>query len=161
VSTSFQIEPPSPRDPYWKVTVSPAGSPFRTVLRFARTASELILAGVSIEQPPPEEVEEGELKNITAPTVRDLANHWSALEDGARAYLAVLSEGSFSTKDVARVRTRRVLSGEFLADVVRRHASYRAQGISANQALAREERVSVSTVKNWLAKARQAGIEGS
>ena len=159
MSTNFRIDPPTKDDPYWKVTVSPAGSPFRWVLRFAEAADELILARVSIEQPHPDELEGGEgLKNITAPTLRDLANHWDGLEDGARAYLGALGGVSFSTKDVAHVRPRRVLPDEFLADVVRRHASYRAQGVSANQALAREERVGVSTVKNWLTKARKAGI---
>jgi hypothetical protein len=159
VSTHFSIQESGG---YWTVTVSPAGSPFRTVLRFAEAGGELVLARAAIEQPDPDDLEPGEkLQSITAPTVRDLADHWDALEDGARSYLAVLSRESFSTKDVARVRTRRVLSDEFLADVVRRRAGYRAQGVSANRALAREERVSVSTVKNWLAKAREAGIEGA
>ena len=65
-----------------------------------------------------------------------------------------LGEGNFT----ARPRERRNLSDEFLRDVVRRHREYERQGTQATAALAREERVGTSTVRNWLRKARDAGV---
>jgi hypothetical protein len=98
---------------------------------------------------------------VTRPVLTDLAKRWDKLEQVARINLeAQLGWGEAPEGGFRRsVRTRRELSRTFLADVVKRHNAFRAKGLSPTQSLAREERVSPSTVKNWLRKAREAGIE--
>jgi hypothetical protein len=92
---------------------------------------------------------------VTAPVVRDLADRWDAFERAARQNIELFGGPEFAAK--GRLRVRRVLSPEFLADILRRRQEYEARGIAPTQALAREERVSPSAVQNWLAKAR-AGV---
>lgn len=105
--------------------------------------------------------ETAEVEAITRPALTDLARRWDKLEQVARMSLeAQLGEATGGEYRRA-VRTRRQLSPEFLADVARRHEDFRSRGLAPTQALAREERVSVSTVKHWLRKAREAGIDGT
>ena len=59
------------------------------------------------------------------------------------------------------VRRQRDLTDEFLAGVVRRHAAHQANGRPPTQTLAAEEGVTAGAVKNWLRRAREAGIEAS
>ena len=101
--------------------------------------------------------------NVTRPVITDLAKRWDKLEQVARINLeAQLGSGEAPEGGFRRgVRTRRDASEAFLADVVQRHNAFRAKGLPPTQSLAREERVSPSTVKHWLRKAREAGVEES
>jgi hypothetical protein len=154
-----------PGEPY-AVRYQPDGSPFAFVWHFFEIEhedgrSELVCTGAHIQQT--RDADAGAHEALTAPVVRDLANRWERLEHFARAALAEMIgfDGDDSPAPLTRgsVRTRRNLSPEFLADVVRRHRGYGARGVAPTQALAREERVSTSTVKNWMRKAQEAGIE--
>ncbi len=166
MSSALAYREPTKDHPFWTIIATQAGSPFTVTLEYAAWTNEdgskrtFGLANVSVAQADPGEAPTEDFKNITTATMRDLADNWDGLDNAARAYLAVLTKGTVTTQDLFSVspRTRRVLSDSFLADMVRRHADYRTQGIGANKALAREERVSVSTVKHWLATARKRGI---
>jgi len=59
------------------------------------------------------------------------------------------------------LRTRREMSQDFLRDVATRHTALRDEGLPPSKTLAEQEGVSVATVKHWLRKAREAGIEAS
>jgi hypothetical protein len=163
LSANIRVDPPVGReDPYWRAQIRPAGSPFTFELAFVELTDphELVLAGVEVQQPRPDEVEGPDrLKSVTAATMRELADHWGTFEKAARQTIELFSGESLQVKGRLGVRVRRELSPEFLADVVRRRAEFRKRGMQPTQALAREEGVSVSTVKNWMQKAREAGIE--
>lgn len=143
--------------------ISLSGSPFHYVFRMVEREGELICAGVAVEQPDGEETLE-----VTGPVTRELTDRLEGLVELAansvRAYRVTVTPAG-ERDEAARlnvgVRTRRTLSDEFLRDVVARHDEYRAQGLPPTQTLARAERVSDGTVKHWLRKAREAGIETS
>jgi len=141
----------------WRVTISLGGSPLRYVFHLAERShgenTELLCANVEIEQPDDEP-----LVVVTAPVVRELADRFEKFQQ--IAWAAVLFHDPTGRKLAPGVRTRRELSQEFLSDVVERHAALRARGLPPTQTLAREEQVSIGTVKHWLRKAREAGSEG-
>jgi hypothetical protein len=158
----------------WRVTIALSGSPLHHVLHLVEHDDELVCADVAVAQPDGSE----STVPISAPVVRELADRFDRLvqlaqvsvkgmhrvtlspatEEGAVVPLHP-SSGRSSARLNLGVRTRRTLSDEFLRDVVRRHAEHQAKGRPPTQTLAREERVSPSTVKHWLRKAREAGIE--
>lgn len=148
---------PDPRGG-WRVAVSLGGSPLRYVFHLAERRHgegvELVCANVEIAQPDDEP-----LVPVTAPVVRELADRFDQFQ--RIAWAAVVFHDSSGTKVAPGVRTRRELSPDFLHDVVERHAAHRAHGRPPTQTLAREEQVSTGTVKNWLRKAREAGIEAA
>lgn len=139
------------------------GSPFRYKLWFAWVQEDgeerLVPAEAAILQH--DEPHEGQMvEALTPPVVTDFHDRWEALERTARAALGVDPEHD----DAAAARpprTRREMTPEFLTEIVRRHNAHRAAGTPATEALAREERVGASTVRHWLRKAREAGVEGS
>jgi hypothetical protein len=161
---------------YPRVAIQLDGSPLRFCFWFVELehddgSHELRCLRAVIEPPVDDPVKEldPDTKALTAPVVRDLANQWDKLESYARLRLELVygwdvsGQGSFAqgaSADAvpAGVRSRRELSPEFLASVVRRHREHRARGEAPTQMLAREERVSPSTVKHWLRKAREAGV---
>jgi hypothetical protein len=103
-------------------------------------------------------VPDAEAPAVSAPTLRELADRFDQLEDVARATFTQATLGA-GERAAPKVRTRRELSEGFLRDVVRRHARHRDQGRAPTAALAREEGVSTGTVKHWLRRARELGIE--
>jgi hypothetical protein len=163
VVTSFPGKRARGRDRYLRVQIEPEGSPLRYEFRYSLIEhddgrQELVCMESGLVQPfdDPEEADPNNLAAISAATVRDFKDQWSRYERAAHVTLeSALGKENFT----ARPRERRVLSDDFLADVVRRHREYERQGMPATAALAREKLVGTSTVRNWLRKAREAGIE--
>jgi hypothetical protein len=150
------------RDRYPRVELTLNGSPVRYVFWFAyveeRGEERLVCAETAIQQAFDDPTDQ-EIATVAPPIVRDFLNRWETLERTARAALGGVDPDHAG---VARApRTRRELTTEFLAEVVRRHGEYRAQGVAPTEALAREEHVGPSTVRHWLRKAREAGIDES
>jgi hypothetical protein len=107
-----------------------------------------------------EALEDGEehAERITKAVMTDLAQRWNQLV--RMAQLNLESVGPLEGRSAYRkTRERRKMTREFLEDIARRHAGAAANGVSPTQTIAREERVSTSTVKSWLRKARERGIE--
>ena len=97
-------------------------------------------------------------ERITKPVMTDVAQRWNQLV--RMAQLNLESVGPLEGRSAYRkTRERRKMTREFLEEIVRRHASAAANGVSPTQTIAREENVSVSTVKSWLRKARERGIK--
>jgi hypothetical protein len=153
--TWTQVEP-DPRGG-WRVAISLGGSPFRYVFHLAERSHgedrELLPANVEIEQPDDEP-----LRPLTAPVVRELADRYDQFQRIAWAAVAFHGWNIPGRKTAPVVRARRALTAEFLRDVVERHDAFKARGLPPTQTLAREEQVSLGTVKHWLRKAREAGI---
>jgi hypothetical protein len=114
----------------------------RCVLRYERTAAGLELAELQIEQ----DFDDPADREIEPVSTRLIAQ----LDRTAREALALMDP---EPEDASRVR--RELTPEFLRDVLRRHLEHGG----STEALAREEGVGTSTVRHWLRKAREAGIE--
>jgi hypothetical protein len=164
MSTTFTTTPPSRNDPLWRVHVHTEGDPHAYVLGFPELKAEdgetaIPLAEATITQAPADVPEEARM--ITGPVVRDFADHLHAYEQAARFNLTrgAGRAGAATDRFSRGPRTRRELSEGFLRDVVRRHAEFRERGLSPTLTLARDEGVSPSTVKHWLRKAREAGID--
>jgi hypothetical protein len=152
------------RELYHRVRITPNGSRLRYEYSYLEAAGEdgrqLVCTETGITQlfDDPREVlgaDATAAAEVTPPVVRDFLGQWERLEQAARLNLESFLGGGFTRS----VRTRRELSDEFLADVVRRHRQFGARGVAPTEALAREEGVGSSTVRNWLRKAREAGIE--
>jgi hypothetical protein len=148
---------------YHSVKLTPNGSRLRWAFRFTQFEEggerELVLMEAGLEQlfddPSKVDWEREEPAALTGPAVRDFLGSWDRYANVARDILEAHLGGGIERAP----RTRRELTNEFLADVVRRHADYRRQGVAPTEALAREEGVGTSTVRNWLGKARKRGIE--
>jgi hypothetical protein len=148
---------PNPRLKTLDVTITLDGGSFSYVMHMddhprEDGSLEVACVGASVEQPPTDNREP-----ISQTAVRELADRYNQLERHARSAVG-LATGT-RARVSAPVRTRRELSPEFLGDIVRRHADYRAQGLPPTATLARAEHVSDGTVKHWLRKAAEAGIE--
>jgi hypothetical protein len=112
-------------------------------------------------------VEHGDDEAVTAPDaygqpaldalLRGLADRFEAVLKAARAQVEVRLNGS--EKVAPTLRARREMSEEFLREVLERHAKLREQGLPPTKTLAEQEAVSTATVKHWLRKARETGIE--
>jgi hypothetical protein len=155
--------PPAPDEPWWSTEFQLPGSPFRAELRFTEFQTdggpELVLSGFALVQPDPRDTESPEeFKSIGQAVIRDLANRWTLLERTARQHIELFTGTTVQTKTM---RQRRELSDAFLARMVSRHRELRESGVAPTKALAREEAVSPSTVKNWMAVARKRKIEAS
>lgn len=59
---------------------------------------------------------------------------------------------------VLRLRRRRVLTPELLAEVAQVYATARAQGVRVRAAIADRWRIPENTARNWIAAARRAGL---
>jgi hypothetical protein len=147
---------PNPDLDTYDVTFTLDGGSFGYVMRMdplLRDDGSLdpVCVGIGIEQPA------NDRKPINQTAVRELADRYNQLERAARSAVE-LATGT-GARVSAPVRTRRELSPEFLGDIVRRHDDYRKQGLPPTATLARAEHVSDGTVKHWLRKATDAGIE--
>jgi hypothetical protein len=149
------------RERYYTVEIQLSESRLRYVFRFAWVEEDgderLVVAETAILQdfddPAGQDVEP-----VTPPAIRDFLGRWESLERTARA--AIVGVNPEQGEAAARPpRTRREMSPEFLADIVRRHGELRAAGTAPTEALAREEGVGPSTVRHWLRKAREIGVE--
>jgi hypothetical protein len=118
----------------------------RCELRYAWNAGRLELAELTIKQG----FDDPAGQKVEPISTRMLAQ----LDRTARGALA-LTSSEYDTMDPRRPRIRREMSPEFLRDVLRRHLEHGG----STEALAREEGVGASTVRHWLRKAREAGIE--
>jgi hypothetical protein len=161
MNSTLRVTPPAKDEPWWtcefqipveQATREPKAaekedSPLTFKLLFTELTDpqEFVLWRVTAEQPNPREQMP---RNIE---VRGLV----ALEQAARRNLELLARDEFQVK--VR-RSRRELTPEFLANVARRHRLLAEQGAAPTKALAEEEGVAGSTVKNWLRQAREAGI---
>lgn len=92
--------------------------------------------------------------------IRDFAGDFGRYESIARAAVAAVraNGGEIASPPVRR---QRKLTPTFLAEIVRRHDAHAAAGRPPTATLAAEEGVTVGAVKNWLRRARKAGIETS
>ena len=95
---------------------------------------------------------------VRATWLRDMADDLERFEYHARAAIAALRPAGGGELRRAP-RRHRELTDEFLAEIVRRRAEHEAAGRPPTATLATEEGVSTGAVKNWLRKAREAGIE--
>jgi hypothetical protein len=151
------------RDLYYRVHIEPDGSPLRYEFSYGRIGHddgrhELVCMESGLVQTfeGPREADENNLAPVTAAAVRDFKEQWTRYERAANVTLqSALGEENFT----ARPRERRELSDEFLRDILQRHREHQRHGRQGTAAIAREERVGTSTVRNWLRKAREAGIE--
>jgi hypothetical protein len=135
------------------VTITPDGSPFQYVLQMDEHPEHgVICVGIGITQPVGPD-----RQPITGPVARELVDRFDQLERAAYGAISWMRDNGETVTPPPR--TRRELSDEFLADVARRHNEYRTKGLPPTQTLARAERVSDGTVKHWLRKARERGIE--
>ena len=139
-------------DTTWRVEIGYTHLPIRYTLhleeRRESDALQLVCDGVTLEAPG---------ATVRASLIRGLADNFERYEQHARAAVMAFRENG---EELAPrpVRRQRELTDEFLADVLRRHAAHRAAGRPPTQTLAAEEGVTVGAVKNWLRKAREAGI---
>jgi hypothetical protein len=155
----------SGEQPLPEVLITPNGSGFR--YRFAydeiehedgRHELRCLEAGVVQLRDRVREIPLEERVPINATIAGDFQRQWERYEQVARVALEVHFGGENFTR---APRTRRVLSDEFLTKIVKRHRELKDEGYSPTETLAREERVGSSTVRMWLAKARERGIEAS
>jgi hypothetical protein len=152
---TMRVNPPVDTEPWWTCTLELDGGPTIT-MRFVELTDtqEFVLYEINVEQPDPRDP--GELERPPQNfEIRELA----AFERTARNALEFLTADTPPVKGPIRGSARRELTADFLADIVRRHSAYSEEGPSPTQRVAREEHVGLSTVKNWLAKAKEAGIE--
>jgi hypothetical protein len=155
---TMRTTPPSDTEPWWTCTlepVEPDGGPTIT-MRFVELTDpqEFVLYGINeinVDPRDPRELERPP-QNFE---IRELV----AFERTARNTLEFLTTDTPPMKGPAPGSARRELTADFLADIVRRHRAYSEEGPRPTQRLARDEHVGLSTVKNWLAKAKEAGIE--
>jgi hypothetical protein len=148
---------------YYRVQIEPNGSPLRYEYRYIQIERddgrhELVCLESGIVQPTddPAKLDPDNLAAITPAVIRDFKDQWERYERAAHATLAA----TLGVDDVtARPRERRVLSDEFLADIVARRRAAERRGLAGTATVAREERVGTSTVRNWLRHARERGIE--
>jgi hypothetical protein len=151
---NMRVAPPAESEPWWTCTRELADGSIIT-MRFVELTDpqEFVLYGISVEPPKPDPRElERPPQNLQ---IRDL----TTFERAARNTLEYLTAETLTVRGPAPGSVRRELTDDFLADIVRRHRAYSEEGPSPTQRLAREENVGLSTVKNWLAKAKEAGIE--
>ena len=136
----------------WEVQVSFSHLPFVYTIRFkerhAGDRVDLVCDGVTLETP------DGVVRDSL---LRGLADNFDRYEQHARAEVAALRENG---ERIAQrpVRRQRRLDKDFLQEIVNRHEAHRAGGRPPTATLAAEEGVTVGAVKNWLRRAREAGI---
>ena len=164
INVSFPGKAAKGRDLYHRVQIEPNGSPLRFEFRYLILEDddrrELVLMESALVQgfDDPREADPDNLAPVTAAAVQDFKDNFTRYEQAARVTLASAVGDPTLT---ARPRERRVLSDEFLADIVARHRAAERQGMRGTATVAREELVGTSTVRNWLARARERGIEGT
>ena len=157
ISVSFPGKAAKGRDLYYRVQIEPNGLPLRYEFRYLRVEDdqgnrEVVLMESGLVQPfdDPNEADADNLARVSAAAIRDFAKDWTGFENAARATLtSAIGDPALTV----RPRQRRTLSDEFLAGIVARQ---RTRGTAT---VAREELVGTSTVRNWLQKARERGIE--
>jgi hypothetical protein len=149
------------RERYYRVQIEPDGSPLRHQFSYVLVQDdegdrELVCVESGIVQPVDDlaDLDPDNLPLVTAAVVRDFEETWERYERAASASLASVLD----VDATPRPRERRVLSDEFLADIVERHRDAERQGVPGTKALAHQERVGTSTVRGWLRQARQRGI---
>jgi hypothetical protein len=151
---TMRVHPPGP-EPWWTCTRELADGSTIT-MRFVELTDdpqEFVLYGISVEPP------KRDPRELERPPQNFQIRQLSAFEGAARNMLEYLTAETLTVRGPAPGSARRELTDDFLADIVRRHRAYSEEGPSPTQRLAREENVGLSTVKNWLAKAKEAGIE--
>ncbi len=164
ISVSFPGQRATGRELYHRVQLEPNGSPLRFDFRYRIVDDdgrrELVLMESGLVQPfdDPNDADPDNLAAVSAAAIADFKENWTRYERAARTTLASAIGDPALT---ARPRERRVLSDEFLADVLTRHRAAERRGLQGTATVAREELVGTSTVRNWLRKARERGIEGA
>ena len=157
-------------DDYIRVQIDPVeieaeeASPFQFEFAYIQVEEdgrrELVCVESGVVQQTPVKPGPGgdEVASVTSAVIRNFSERWTQYERAASASLAAAFGIETGAEFSVRSRERRVLSDEFLADVVKRHRDAERQGVPGTKAVADQERVGTSTVRNWLRQARDRGI---